>query len=90
VFDAARKVLAQRYGAATLRTNVTLRNPAALVSMPRFGVRGRNPLYQAQSSRVPVDGHFVLLPLPEPSRADRRARHPALRHRRHRSVLRVC
>src|SRR5258708_4443213 len=68
VFDAARKVLAQRYGAATLRTNVTLRNPAALVSMLDSVFADRNPLYQAQSSRVPVDGHFVLLPLPEPSR----------------------
>ena len=63
VFDAARRYLAQRLQAAHLRTNVTRRNPAALVSMLDSVFAQRNPLYQAQSSHARQDGHFVLLPL---------------------------
>jgi ATP-dependent helicase/nuclease subunit A len=66
VFDAARKVLVQQFGAATLRTNVTRRNPSALVAVFDSVFAGRNPLYQAQSSHVRRDGHFVVLPLPQP------------------------
>jgi len=72
VFEAARRYLAQRLQAAHLRTNVTRRNPAALVSMLDSVFAQRNPLYQPQSSHARHDGHFVLLPLPDPPPAAHR------------------
>ena len=69
VFDAARGYLARQFGAATLRTNVTRRSPAALVTVLDSVFAGRNPLYQAQSSHAGLEGRFVLLPLPQPASA---------------------
>ncbi len=66
VFDAARVYLAQRMQAAHLRTNVTRRSPAALVSVLDAVFAQRNPLYQPQSSDARQQGRFVLLPLPDP------------------------
>ncbi|HEY4037516.1 MAG TPA: UvrD-helicase domain-containing protein, partial [Burkholderiaceae bacterium] len=70
VFEAARAYLARQLGAATLRTNVTRRSPARLVSVFDSVFANRNPLYQAQSSHARVDGEFVLLPLPDDARSD--------------------
>jgi ATP-dependent helicase/nuclease subunit A len=69
VFEAARQHLARQFGAATLRTNVTRRNPAQLVAVFDSVFAGRNPLYQAQSSHARIDGRFVLLPLPQPAQS---------------------
>ena len=69
VFDAATRYLARQFGAATLRTNVTRRSPAALVTVLDSVFAGRNPLYQAQSSHARLEGRFVVLPLPQPARA---------------------
>jgi len=69
VFDAARQYLAQRLGAAHLRTNVTRRSPAALVSILDSVFAGSNPLYQPQSSHARADGRFVLLPASAPGGA---------------------
>ncbi|HWY73248.1 MAG TPA: UvrD-helicase domain-containing protein, partial [Burkholderiaceae bacterium] len=69
VFDTATRYLARHFGAATLRTNVTRRSPAALVTVLDSVLAGRNPLYQAQSSHARLEGRFVLLPLPQPARA---------------------
>jgi ATP-dependent helicase/nuclease subunit A len=64
VFEAARHYLARQFGAATLRTNVTRRNPSQLVAVFDSVFAGCNPLYQAQSSHSSLQGCFVLLPLP--------------------------
>jgi ATP-dependent helicase/nuclease subunit A len=69
VFDAALRYLARQADAAHLRTNVTRRNPPALVAMLDAVFAERNPLYQAQSSHARTDGQFVLLPLPQSRRA---------------------
>ncbi len=72
VFEAARQHLVQQLGAATLRTNVTRRNPPELVAVFDSVFAGRNPLYQAQSSHAGIEGRFVLLPVPELARAGSR------------------
>jgi ATP-dependent helicase/nuclease subunit A len=72
VFEAARQHLAQQFEAATLRTNVTRRNPSELVAVFDSVFAQRNRLYQAQSSHTRIDGRFVLLPLPEPVRTGAR------------------
>ena len=63
VFEAARQYLAQRFAAATLRTNVTRRVPAQLVAIVDSVFTGHNPLYQQHSSHAHAAGSFVLLPL---------------------------
>ena len=62
VFDAARDLLQQNFGASRLRTNVTRRNASAVIDVLNLAMSG-NPLYQAQRTLADAKGAFVLLPL---------------------------
>ena len=52
VFNVARELLVRRFGATSLRTNVTRRNAAELLAVFNRVFAPRNPLYEAQSSAV--------------------------------------
>jgi len=62
VFDAARDLLCQNFGASHLRTNVTRRNASAVIDVLNLAMSG-NPLYQTQRTLAEAKGAFVLLPL---------------------------
>jgi len=87
VFEAARIYLAQKFAAATLRTNVTRRVPPQLVATLDSVFTGHNRLYQQHSSHAHANGGFVLLPLARsaadasaaPRNAASATREPALR-----------
>jgi ATP-dependent helicase/nuclease subunit A len=63
IFEAAAAMLSRQYRAAHLRTNVTRRNAAVVTEALNRSMDAGNPLFQAQSTRAPAAGAFVLLPL---------------------------
>jgi ATP-dependent helicase/nuclease subunit A len=68
VFDAAIELLGRDFAACHLRTNVTRRNPQAVIDVLNRCMSPGNPLFQRQSTRVdptPASGAFVMLPLAE-------------------------
>jgi ATP-dependent helicase/nuclease subunit A len=66
IFDVARAQLQRDFGAFSLRTNVTWRNPPELVEVFNRVFVGGNLLFEAQSTRVASGesgAEFLLLPL---------------------------
>lgn len=79
IFDAARRMMAEHFAAAQLRTNVTRRNPRTVIDVLNRAMAGRNPLFQEQSTRTAGAGTFVLVPLMQPDPPVRADQNAALR-----------
>jgi ATP-dependent helicase/nuclease subunit A len=63
LFDAAIDLIGRQFGGTHLRTNVTLRNPPAVVAALDALFERGNPLYQPQSTPVTLPGSVIVLPL---------------------------